>query len=127
MSTAVPTKAKPRVTQVRMSEDDLLTAVLELAKLPGWRCYHQRPNRLGQIVQGDRGFPDLVLVRPRRLGTGVAETEQFYAPTIRFVELKSDRGVVSPEQQRWLDALGPYACVWRPSDLRDGTIERALR
>jgi hypothetical protein len=55
-------------------------------------------------MQGDVGFPDLVLARGGR---------------VVFMELKSQRGVVSAAQRRWIDALqgsGHEAFVVRPSD-----------
>lgn len=128
-----------------MSEDDLLSCVLDMAATYGWRRYHQRPNRLGQIVQGDKGYPDLTLVKalpapalppnswlPQEMEYQVQlrarELLQAWSPPrILFVELKSDRGRVSPEQQAWLDALSPYSAVWTPREWRDGTIERSLR
>jgi hypothetical protein len=45
-----------------------------------------------------------------------------------FVELKAERGEVTPAQQGWLDALSKCSVecyVWRPSD-RD-EIARVLR
>jgi hypothetical protein len=55
---------------------------------------------------GDRGFPDLMMVHPTRGGL--------------FVELKTDLGKVTPEQQQWLDTLreaGFEAYCWRPAML----------
>jgi len=97
-----------------MSEDELLEAVLTLAKLLRWRRYHVRNSRAG-IIQGDTGFPDLVLVRP---------------PRIMFVELKAAKGRLRPGQGDWLSYLlgcpGVEVAIWKPSDWLDGTIERAL-
>lgn len=98
-----------------MTEDELLRNVLHAAKLLRWRCYHIRNSRLG-IVQGDPGFPDLVLTR---------------APRVLFVELKAEKGRLTREQSGWLADL--MACpavgvaVWRPKDWLDGTIESVLR
>jgi len=55
-------------------------------------------------MQGDKGFPDLVLVRP---------------PRVIFVELKSDSGKLSPDQVDWLTKLrtsSVEAYCWCPSD-----------
>jgi len=98
-----------------MSEDELLEAVLTLAKLLRWRRYHVRNSRAG-IIQGDIGFPDLVLVR---------------APRVIFAELKDGKGRLGPTQAAWLadllecPAVGVY--LWRPKDWLDGTIDKVLR
>jgi VRR-NUC domain len=94
------------------SEKEFQRAVIQLARLNGWRVWHfsdsRRQVRPGVFV-GDKeakGFPDLVLVRAQRL---------------LFVELKSQGGRVKPEQQEALDLLsavggGVDVHVWRPSD-----------
>lgn len=105
-----------------MSENELLEAVLEMAALLGWRCYHARPARTASgwrtAAQGNgaAGFPDLVLVRNGCLW---------------FVELKAEKGRVGPAQELWLDALkfvpGVRVDVWRPDDWRSGRVEAVLR
>jgi hypothetical protein len=45
------------------------------------------------------------------------------------VELKSELGRTSPEQEEWLAAFaqaGVESHVWRPSDFRSGAIQRCL-
>lgn len=97
-----------------MSEDEFQQQVIELARLGGWRVVHFRPARIvrdGKTywrtpVQGDNGFPDLVLARR---GLRI------------FAELKTDTGTVTADQQDWLDQLGPndertLVTVWRPRD-----------
>ena len=82
--------------------------VIDLAQLSGWLVHAERPARMADgrwrtPIQGMAGFPDLVLVRERVL----------------FVELKSERGKLSPEQEQWLAVLrtaGADARLWRPSD-----------
>jgi hypothetical protein len=99
------------------TEAEFQTAVLELARLCGWRCAHFRAARTEQgwrtPVAGDgKGFPDLVLVRDR----------------VIFAELKSARGRVSDDQQGWIEDLqhaGAEMHVWRPADWP--AIEKALR
>jgi hypothetical protein len=94
--------------------------VLQLARLLRWRSAHFRPgmNTRGEwltAVAGDGvGFPDLILVRGDR---------------VLAVELKSELGKTSPEQDAWLAAFaqaGIESCVWRPSDFRSGLIQRHL-
>lgn len=79
----------------------------------GWKVAHfhdsRRQVKPGVFV-GDKdakGFPDLVLARkiPR--------------PDVIAWEVKKQTGVVSPEQEEWIELLaatGMTACVVRPSD-----------
>lgn len=122
-----------------MLEDELLATVLGIAKAYGWRSAHFRPARTAHgfrtAVQGDgKGFPDLVLAHGP-------------AGRLVFAELKAQRGRHTPEQGAWLGTLdmivdgidgivgtgigpdeNPFEVhTWRPRDLLDGTIERALR
>lgn len=101
-----------------MTEVDLLRTVVEMAKWNHWLVHHQRPARTEKgwrsAIQGDSGFPDLVLARDGR---------------VLFVELKSERGRLSDGQLRWQGALtgrGRWK-LWRPRDLDSGWIERELR
>lgn len=93
----------------RLAEADWQTRVTDLADLRGWRWAHFRPARTERgwrtPVSGPlgAGFPDLVLVRHRVL----------------FVELKAERGRVTPEQRAVhiaLRAAGAEVRVWRPVD-----------
>lgn len=101
---------------IKTTEGELQAAVTHLATLYGWRWYHVYDSR-----RSNPGFPDLTLTRKGRL---------------LFIELKSQRGKVRPEQQDWLNDLDEVerksgglvvARLWRPSDWLDGTIEEALR
>ena len=84
-----------------MTEAELQSAVVEAAELGGWLRYHTHDSR-----RSEPGFPDLALVHPR---TG----------RLLFVELKSAKGRLRPEQRRWLEALGlrHEAILARPEDL----------
>jgi hypothetical protein len=88
-----------------ITEDELLTAIVEAAALLGWRVHHDRRSDLAR-QQGHAGFPDVVLAR-----RGV----------VRFLELKSDRGQLSTDQFAWSRDL-PALEVVRPADL-DSVIE----
>jgi hypothetical protein len=97
-----------------MTEEQLLQAVRDLARLRGWLTYHtHRSDR------PEPGFPDLVLLHPR---TG----------QLVFAELKTDRGLLSKPQETWLAALRLARShkvnvhVWRPADLTRGVITRVL-
>jgi len=112
-----PKEAKARM----MSEGDLLKCVLDLAKVFGWKTAHFRPARTQHgwrtPVAGDgKGFVDLVLVRPGRY---------------LFIELKSEKGKLSAEQENWLGwlraAVGSDSVrVLRPSDWLNGEVEKLL-
>lgn len=81
-----------------INEDAFQAQVIQLATVLGWRhIYHTHDSRRSQA-----GFPDLVMIRDRR---------------ILYAELKSERGRVSEAQVEWLDALnqtGSEWYVWRP-------------
>ncbi len=75
--------------------------VVDLAKTLGWACYHTTFSKWSES-----GWPDLAMARP---------------PRLLLVELKSEKGKVTPAQQRWLELLeacsGVEVHLWRPSDL----------
>ena len=102
-----------------MTEREFQRAVVELARMMGWRVHHTRPalTRAGEWrtpIQGDAGFPDLVLCRP---------------PRLILAELKRVGGKLTAEQQAWLEALqacaGVECYLWTPADWE--TIIDALR
>lgn len=84
-------------------------SILQLATLLGWKHFSVYDSR-----KSDRGWPDLVLVRP---------------PRLLFAELKVKKDKVKPAQQEWLDVLAASGTtevfVWRPSDWE--TIEDILK
>jgi hypothetical protein len=99
------------------TEKEFQRQVIQLAQLCGWKVAHFRPARV--IVNGKEtwrtpcegdaaGFPDLVLAK---------------RGAVFFFELKSDRGKVTDEQQKWLEETG--GSVWRPMDWK--LIEQFLR
>jgi hypothetical protein len=110
-----------------MTEDQLLDSTIDLARALGWLAHHCRPARTGKgwrtPVQGDPGFPDLILVRD---GWLIA------------AELKSQTGRVAAGQAPWVDRLdevslragrpsgGLLVYVWRPVDWYAGTIRQVL-
>jgi hypothetical protein len=93
-----------------MTERQLQAAVVELARMLGWLVYHTYDSR-----RSLEGFPDLVMAHPR-------------SGALLFAELKTARGKATPEQLEWLRvlALRGAAFLWRPADLHDGSISRAL-
>lgn len=91
-----------------MNEAEFQTQVIQLVKLYQWRWFHPA---VSQFSVG--GWPDLVLVRER----------------LMIRELKTEKGLVSPKQRDWLDALRfarVDAAVWRPVDLTNGVIVQEL-
>lgn len=99
-----------------MNEAEFQSGVIEYARLRGWMVHAERPARTksGWVtpIQGDAGWPDLVLTRGGRL---------------LFIELKGARGKVSEAQAVWHSALrltGHPVLVWRPDDWPE--IERVL-
>lgn len=110
-----------KAADLPMSEDQLLTNVLDAAKKLKLRTAHFRPaqtqtGRWVTPVQGDgKGFPDCVIVGP---GGSLLR------------ELKSATGSLSREQREWLGwlkAAGLDADVWKPSDWHSGRIQDELR
>jgi hypothetical protein len=104
---------------VTMTEQELLDATMELAKILKWRTAHFRPARTAHgwatAVSGDgKGFPDLILVRDRLVA----------------IEFKAAKGKLTPEQVAWRDAFTVAGIEWhefRPVHWLDGTITDVLR
>jgi hypothetical protein len=89
-----------------ISETIFQSQIIAAARLYHWRIVHHRPalNRSGKWstpMEGDKGFPDLVLAK-----NGY----------VILAELKSNTGKLGPGQQEWLTELGEHARLWRPRD-----------
>lgn len=106
---------------VNVTERQFQELVIEYAHLRGWLVHHTRPARTSKgyrtAIQGDTGFPDLVLAR-----NGI----------VVFAELKTEKGRTSVYQEAWADALRHEGAsrthevfLWRPSDWRQ--IMQVLR
>lgn len=102
--------SRPKPALPPITEAEFQRQVLALAKIQGWLRAHFRPARTKRgwrtAVAGDgKGFPDLVLLRGRRLVVA---------------ELKVGRRKTTPEQDHWLDAFraasNAEVFVWRPRD-----------
>jgi hypothetical protein len=90
-----------------MTEDELLTGLLELLALTGWRAYHvRRSDRAIVQGRGGDGFPDVIAADPQRA-------------RILAIECKTDAGLPTPAQLAWLFALRHHptieATIVRPS------------
>lgn len=105
------------ILDLTISEADFQTTVIAYAHLMGWRVHHTRPARTDKgwrtPIQGDVGFPDLVLARePGR--------PHLSSPArLMVVELKAERGKLTEKQTRWLqllDSTGIETHNFRPSD-----------
>jgi hypothetical protein len=113
---AAPTDCIETSGRPSMTEADLLRGVLDMAGVLGWRSAHFRPGRTAHgwrtAVSGDgKGFPDLFLVRGRRLVAA---------------ELKAKAGRLTPDQALWLELLaaaGVEAGIWTPADYPDRIAE----
>ena len=79
----------------RLTERQCQDKIIDAAKLGGWLVHAGRPARTANgwatAIQGHAGFPDLVLVHPRR--------------GLWFVELKRKPNKVEPAQQLWLSVI----------------------
>jgi hypothetical protein len=88
-----------------VTEDEWKSWVLDVARWHHWLVSHFRPARTERgwrtPLEGNAGYPDVTLAR---------------GGVVLIRELKSDRGRLAPEQQAWLEALGPLGGVWRPRD-----------
>ena len=91
-----------------MTEEEFSKQIEGLLDLYGWHWTHFRPARRldgswRTAVSGHKGFMDYVAVREGRL---------------LFLEIKSEKGIVSDEQSVWLTALAATRAevyVWKPS------------
>lgn len=93
----------------KMPESALQEAVQHRCDALGLLWYHVNDSR-----RDNPGMPDLLIVGKVTL----------------FVELKSMRGRLRPEQDAFMTALqdsGQQVLLWRPEHLFDGAIDRTLR
>jgi len=98
------------------AEREFSQQVEGLLKLFRWRYSHFRPARSMKgwrtPLSGDKGFPDIVAVR-----SGMC----------LFIELKSEKGKLTDDQEEWIrelkaiadHSLGVMTFVWRPSDFEE--------
>lgn len=94
-----------------VSEAQLRARVVELAHAAGWMVFSLPIAKTRRPVKDAVGYPDLTLARHGE---------------VMWLELKTDKGTVSPEQEKWTTALGRPCYVIRPEHLHDGTVMRLL-
>lgn len=85
-----------------MTEAQFMANILSVARMCGWLVYHTHDSR-----RSEPGFPDLVLVHTGRC---------------LFRELKTEKGKLTAEQQKWIGALassGADVGVWIPSQMQE--------
>jgi hypothetical protein len=91
-----------------MTEAEFQKLVVALCKALGLLWHHCANAR---TCTGDRGLPDLVVAGPAG---------------ILLVELKSEDGVTTGDQDWWLWQAGGFGRLWRPSDLASGLVRKEL-
>lgn len=86
-----------------MREEEFRRQVRGIARMYGWTMQYHTHNS----QRSDAGWPDEVFAHPKR-------------KRVIFVEFKSQKGKVRPEQAAWIDMLtsaGMEATIWRPNDM----------
>jgi hypothetical protein len=101
----------------RTPEKDFQDSVIQWARMFGWRCFYI-PDWMYRLAIAsmlrsrrkdrdwpDKGFPDLVLLKPGRL---------------IVAELKAPKGRIEPDQKEWhalFDTVGIPVHIWKPDDI----------
>jgi hypothetical protein len=94
-----------------MTGGEMQKAIIDVGHTFGWRIAHFRPmqDRRGvwrtPVAADGAGFPDLVLLHPRREG-------------VLWREIKGRYETVRPDQLAWGEALmvsGEDWAIWRPA------------
>jgi len=97
--------AKIKDGRVVLTEAQFKRQVIRTAKAAGWLVSEMVDGEHNKRQQGDAGAPDLTLCHPER-------------NLFLMVELKTDDGRLSKEQERWIDAIedaGVDVEIWRPA------------
>lgn len=91
-----------------LTENELKGVILKMAYAKGWCVYHVPQSTMHN--GGGKGYPDLTLARDGE---------------VLWLELKQEKGRLSPDQAGWQLAL-PRMEVIRPSDLARGRVDELL-
>lgn len=100
-----------------MSESALKAEIVKLAVERGWQVYTLTQNVVKRPQKRSSGYPDITLAR-----RGV----------VKWIEVKDETRALEPEQVKWAGHLTDSGAIhdrWyviRPSDLRQGLVERLL-
>lgn len=92
--------------QLLAAESALQDTIRVAALRNGWHFYHTRNSR-----RSDAGFPDCVCIKDGRM---------------LVFELKAQKGKVTPQQRRWIEAFDALpmviAAIVRPEPKEDGEM-----
>lgn len=91
-----------------MPESELQEAVIARMEVRGIRTWHDMDARRDRP-----GLPDLIAV----------------GKEVLWIELKSQRGRLRTEQEAFMTDLlnaGQHVLLWRPENLYDGAVDRAI-
>lgn len=94
-----------------MTEAELKQRVVDMAHAKGWRVFSLPMIKNTRPVKDAVGYPDLTLARRGR---------------VMWIELKTETGLMSPEQFGWMKELGTACIVVRPSDLETDQLRWIL-
>ena len=102
-------------TEFNITEKQFLSQVIDLLRMFNWKFEHTFEQGV-YAKRTSKGFPDIVAVR-----NGLC----------LFIELKSEKGRLTPSQEEWMNelykiaehSLGVMAFVWRPSQLETEILE----
>jgi hypothetical protein len=95
-----------------LSESLLRAEVVKRAHAAGWKVFSLPMNRTVRPVKDAVGYPDLTLARHGE---------------VRFLELKTEKGVLTDDQLSWFRALQPRCFVIRPLDVETGLLNEVLK
>ena len=100
-----PPRTSARSSTRRTEEAEFQRKVTDLCDYLHLKWHHETDSR-----RSKKGFPDLLIAGPGG---------------VLFVELRSEKGRITPEQREWLDQLhraGANVHVWRPSNFNEATV-----
>jgi hypothetical protein len=107
----MPRTITPEDSYAAMGEAEVRRIVVDYAHKLGWLVFSMPIAKTRRPVKDATGYPDLTLARDGE---------------VRWFELKTEHGEVSPFQGVWLKIL-PNAHVIRPSDLLNGRLRELLQ
>lgn len=97
-----------------ISEEELVDTLLEYGKTGGWLCTHFRPAKTNKgyrtLLQGNKGYFDITMMHKDLRRT-------------LFIECKSKKGTLKPEQKQWREAAlaqpSSEYYLWKPEHLAE--------